>query len=231
MLYRGGGEGSFTDTLKRKLRKKGDDLTMYSFVSTSLNKAVAEKFAVKYILYINLSRGTPLPFISDKLTLNYNLDIQTISNEPSSESEVLLPFGCTFKLISKGTQMVRGSEVDVYYLQLVKFGKKETRHFNKEFTKKSMDLFKYTKAVLKRKTRDESNLHSQATEKTSNSSQQTREESPIEISMRTPTKTPQELFFSQVLPEEQQKLSSITSKKSSKQRSTRKTKKRRKTNL
>lgn len=140
ILYRGGGPSPFTQVLRSNLKKKGNMITIYSFISTSANKSVAMQFSTDYFLYINIYRGMPLPFVSDILSLKYNLDIG--SDEPTSESEVLLPIGCTFKLILKKEENINGKMVDAYYLDLIKFGRSNTRHFNSVFKSVSLKAFK-----------------------------------------------------------------------------------------
>jgi len=75
---------------------KNNQISLYSFISTSLNLSVATNFSKGYLFCINIPSGYPLPFISDKLTMNYSFDI---NNSDTSESEVLLPLGCTFQLL------------------------------------------------------------------------------------------------------------------------------------
>ena len=140
VLYRGGGPSPFTQVLRSNLKKKGNMITIYSFISTSANKNVAMQFSTDYFLYINIYKEMPLPFVSDILSLNYNLDIG--SDEPTSESEVLLPIGCTFKLILKKEENINGKIVDAYYLDLIKFGRSNTRHFNSVFKSVSLKAFK-----------------------------------------------------------------------------------------
>jgi hypothetical protein len=141
VLYRGGGGPSpFTQVLRNNLKTKGNMFTIYSFISTSANKRVATEFTIDYFLYINIYEGMPLPFISNILSLNYNLNIG--SDEPTSESEVLLPIGCTFKLISKTKENINGKMVDTYYVDLIKFGRPNTRHFNTVFKRVALNALK-----------------------------------------------------------------------------------------
>ena len=139
-LYRGGGPSPFTQVLRNNLKKRGNMITIYSFISTSANKRVATEFSTDYFLYINIYKGMPLPFISNILSLNYNVNIG--NNEPTSESEVLLPIGCTFKLILKTKENINGKIVDAYYIDLIKFGRLETRHFNTVFKSVALNAFK-----------------------------------------------------------------------------------------
>jgi hypothetical protein len=85
------------DYISSKISNK--QITLYSFLSTSLNLSVATNFSQGCLLCINIPSGNPIPFISDKLTMNYITNINNNSND-TSESEILLPLGCTFKLLN-----------------------------------------------------------------------------------------------------------------------------------
>jgi len=128
-IYRGGGLSSFTKILNKTLKTINDQITIYSFLSTSANINVAINFAVDYLLCIKINSGVPLPFVSDILTLNYNTHASQTTE--SSESEVLLPYGCTFKLLDKIHNNIGSKHLDIYVVELTNFGRIETRHFEK----------------------------------------------------------------------------------------------------
>jgi hypothetical protein len=118
---------------------KNNQISLFSFLSTSLNLSVASNFSRGCLLCINIPSGFPIPYISDKLTLNYssNIDIQD-----TSESEVLLPLGCTFKLFGIYNNIqVNGKLVNLFYLQLVSFGPHNTRNFWNNYVKMAEDLY------------------------------------------------------------------------------------------
>jgi hypothetical protein len=118
---------------------KNNQISLYSFLSTSVNLSVATNFSRGCLLCINIPSGNPIPFISDKLTMNYSFNI---NNQDTSESEVLLPLGCTFKLLGNYNNIqVNGKFVNLIYLQLVSFGPHNTRNFWSNYVKTAEDLY------------------------------------------------------------------------------------------
>ena len=110
--------------IKEKMHKK--QITLHSFLSTSMNISVAANFSNGCLLCINIPSGYSLPFISDKLTTNYS---SNISESDTSESEVLLPLGSSFKLLGIYHNIVlNGKELTIYHLQLISFGQYNTRN-------------------------------------------------------------------------------------------------------
>ena len=122
-----------------------NQITLYSFLSTSTNLSVATNFSRGALLCFLLPSNNPLPFISDILTMNYNTNIND-SNTNSSESEVLLPLGCTFTLQGKFNNInINGKIMNIYYLQLLSFGPHNTRNFWPNYTKMAKQIYdKYT---------------------------------------------------------------------------------------
>lgn len=120
-------------------KSKNKQITLFSFLSTSLNLSVATNFSQGCLLCINIPTGNPLPFISDKLTMNYNTNI---NSSDSSESEVLLPLGCTFKLLDVYNNInVNGKTVNIFYLQLLTFGPHKTRNFWNQYVDLANNLY------------------------------------------------------------------------------------------
>jgi hypothetical protein len=122
-----------------------NQITLYSFLSTSTNLSVATNFSRGVLLCFLLPSSNPLPFISDVLTMNYNTNISD-ANTNSSESEVLLPLGCTFTLQGVFNNInVNGKILNVYYLKLLSFGPHKTRNFWPNYTKMAKQIYdKYT---------------------------------------------------------------------------------------
>lgn len=91
----------------------GADVTMYNFLSTSLNLAVATRFSERgehpCLMRINLPKGNPLPFVG------------------GGEQEVLLPSGSTFTLKAKNLEHINGRNYTVYDFTLLRFGSIKTR--------------------------------------------------------------------------------------------------------
>ena len=122
-------------------KSKNKQITLFSFLSTSLNLSVATNFSQGCLLCINIPTGNPLPFISDKLTMNYNTNINNNSSD-TSESEVLLPLGCTFKLLDVYNNInVNGKTVNIFYLQLLTFGPHKTRNFWNQYVDFANNLY------------------------------------------------------------------------------------------
>ena len=124
--------------------KMHKQVSIYSFLSTSVNLSVATRFNKGSLLVIHIPAGNPLPFISDRL------------NEASvqSESEVLLPLGCTFVVNGYYEDvMINGTVRDVFYLTLVKFGPHDTRHFWSKSERNADRLYE----LYKRKVNSNSN--------------------------------------------------------------------------
>lgn len=118
---------------------KNNQISLYSFISTSLNLSVATNFSKGYLFCINIPSGYPLPFISDKLTMNYSFDI---NNQDTSESEVLLPLGCTFQLLDiKNQQQINGKIINIIYLKLISFGPHNTRNFWNNYIKIANNVY------------------------------------------------------------------------------------------
>jgi hypothetical protein len=118
---------------------KNNQISLYSFISTSLNLSVASNFSRGCLLCINIPSGNPIPFISDKLTMSYS---SNIDNQDTSESEVLLPLGCTFKLLGIYDNVkVNEKIVKVIYLELISFGPHNTRNFWSNYVKTAEDLY------------------------------------------------------------------------------------------
>ena len=118
---------------------KNNQISLYSFLSTSVNLSVATNFSRGCLLCINIPSGNPIPFISDKLTMNYSFDI---NNQDTSESEVLLPLGCTFKLLGNYDNIqINGKKVNLIYLQLISFGPHNTRNFWLNYIKTADNLY------------------------------------------------------------------------------------------
>jgi hypothetical protein len=132
--------GDTTETcnfIKEKIHKK--QITLHTFLSTSMNISVATNFSNGCLLCINIPSGYPLPFISDKLTANYS---SNISENDTSESEVLLPLGCSFKLLGIYHNMESSEkELTIYHLQLISFGQYNTRNLWSDYEKLSKRIY------------------------------------------------------------------------------------------
>jgi hypothetical protein len=131
---------------------KNNQISIYSFLSTSVNLSVATNFSSGCLLCINIPSGNPIPFISDKLTMNYSFDI---NNQDTSESEVLLPLGCTLKLLANYDNIqVNGKKVNLIYLQLISFGPHNTRNFWLNYVKTAENLYDKIQKDVKQEERD-----------------------------------------------------------------------------
>jgi len=120
--------------------KRRNQITLYSFLSTSTNLSVATNFSRGTLLCFILPSGNPLSFISNKLTMNYNTSFTY--NQDSSESEVLLPLGCTFQLLGMNNDVViNGKQLNVYYLQVLSVGPHQTRNFWSNYIKMAKNLY------------------------------------------------------------------------------------------
>jgi hypothetical protein len=114
MVYRGKTCGNIIN------KKIGTPITMSNFLSTSTSFAVGARFAAREkpcIMRIRIPTGTPLPYISETL------------DPTTSEAEVLLPPGSTFKLIGKTMEGI----YNIYDFDLVRFGRIKTRNFWPEY--------------------------------------------------------------------------------------------------
>lgn len=118
--------GDTSEMSKFIISNKKKQITLYSFLSTSVNISVAKNFSRGCLLCIEIPSGNPIPFISDKLTMNYNFNVE---NSDTSESEVLLQLGCTFKFIKNYDININDKKTNVIYLELLSFGPRETRNF------------------------------------------------------------------------------------------------------
>jgi hypothetical protein len=132
--------GDTNDTckfIKVKMHKK--QITLHTFLSTSMNISVATNFSKGCLLCISIPSGYSLPFISDKLTTNYS---SNISESDTSESEVLLPLGSSFKLLGIYHNIVlNGKELTIYHLQLISFGHHNTRNLWSDYEKLSKRIY------------------------------------------------------------------------------------------
>jgi len=111
-------------------------ISLFSFLSTSLNLKVANAFNKGTLLVITIPPGNPLPFISDHLSTNYP------TGPESSESEILLPPGSTF-IVDGYTKNVTvlGKTTYVFYLTLLRFGQHDTRGTWNRYSKNTNKLY------------------------------------------------------------------------------------------
>jgi len=133
-----------TPTLGEYIKSKKEEISIYSFLSTTVNLEVATTFNKGVLLVIHIPAGNPLPFISDHLSLNYR------KGTTSSESEVLLSPGSTFFINGYIDNVeVLGKKCDVFYLTLLRLGPHDTRGLWKRYTKNTNKLYNELSSKLK----------------------------------------------------------------------------------
>jgi hypothetical protein len=105
-VYRGQPQYDFYEGLS-----EGQQFVLEPFYSTTLNIQVAKNFGHKtptHLIKIMIPKNTILPFISERLTLEPNI-------EGGSESEILLPPNCTYEYMGKTME----HDCEVYNIRLV----------------------------------------------------------------------------------------------------------------
>lgn len=133
-----------TAALGEYIKSKKEGISIYSFLSTTVNLKVATTFSKGILLVIHIPAGNPLPFISDHVSLNYR------KGTTSSESEVLLAPGSTFLINGYIDNVeVLGTKCDVFYLTLVRFGPHDTRGLWPRFTNNTNKLYNELSSKLK----------------------------------------------------------------------------------
>jgi len=133
-----------TPTLGEYIKSKKEEISIYSFLSTTVNLEVATTFSKGVLLVIHIPAGNPLPFISDHLSLNYR------KGTTSSESEVLLSPGSTFVINGYIDNVeVLGKKCDVFYLKLLRLGPHDTRGLWNRYTKNTNTLYNELSSKLK----------------------------------------------------------------------------------
>jgi hypothetical protein len=133
-----------TTRLGEYIKSKKEEISIYSFLSTTVNLEVATAFSKGILLVIHIPAGNPLPFISDHVSLNYR------KGPTSSESEVLLSPGSTF-VINRYIDNVEVLEkkCDVFYLTLLRLGPHDTRGLWNRYTKNTNTLYNELSSKLK----------------------------------------------------------------------------------
>ena len=114
MVYRGKTCGNIKD------KPIDTNITMSNFLSTSTSFDVSKRFAAREnpcIMRIHIPSGTPLTYISET------------TDPSSSEDEILLPPGSTFKL----KNITKEEIYNIYDFELVRFGRIKTRNFWPEY--------------------------------------------------------------------------------------------------
>jgi ADP-ribosyltransferase exoenzyme len=106
ILYRGQPQYDFYEGLS-----EGKTFVVEPFYSTTLNIQVAKNFGHRtptHLIKIIIPKNTILPFISERLTLEPNI-------EGGSESEILLPPNCSYQYMGKTME----HDCEVYNIRLV----------------------------------------------------------------------------------------------------------------
>jgi len=106
VVYRGQPQYDFYEGLR-----EGQRFVLEPFYSTTLNIQVAKNFGHRtptHLIKIMIPKNTIIPFISERLTLEPNI-------EGGSESEILLPPNCSYEYMGKTME----HDCEVYNIRLV----------------------------------------------------------------------------------------------------------------